>query len=50
MIRAEYALYKTEVPDTRFERLYKKLTHIEASRLKDKRNAEDQKSDIQNMF
>ena len=47
LIRAEYCLYKTEIPDTRFEKLYKKLTHIESSRLKDKRNAEDQKRDIE---
>ena len=50
LIRAEYALYKTEIPDTRFEKLYKKLTHIEASRLKDKRSAEDQKRDIETLF
>lgn len=47
LIRAEYCLYKTEIPDTRFEKLYTKLTHIESSRLKDKRYAEDQKRDIE---
>ena len=49
MIRAEYALYKTETTDNRFDRIYDKLTHIEASRLKDKRCAEDQKRDIETL-
>ena len=50
LIRAEYALYKTETTDNRFDRIYDKLTHIEASRLKDKRCAEDQKRDVETLI
>ena len=30
-----YALYKTDNPDTRFEKIYQKLMNLEASRQKD---------------
>ena len=35
MSAVEYALYKTEEPDTRFSAIYDKLTHIEMTRAKD---------------
>lgn len=35
MQAVEYALYKTEEPDTRFTAIYDKLTHLEATRAKD---------------
>jgi len=35
MSAAEYVIYKTETPDTRFTAIYDKLTHVEATREKD---------------
>ena len=39
--RAEYAIYKTEKPDTRFERIYDQLSSLEANRKKDNKCSED---------
>ena len=46
LVAAEYALFKVEVPDTRFERIYTKLTHFEASRKKDWKAVNDQRKEI----
>ena len=35
MSAVEYALYKTEEPDTRFTEIYDKLSHVEMTRAKD---------------
>jgi len=35
MSAAEYVIYKTETPDTRFTAIYDKLTHVETTREKD---------------
>ena len=36
-----YALYKSDNPDTRFEKIYQKLVHLEAARQKDQISLSD---------
>lgn len=45
-----YALYKSDNPDTRFERIYEKLSHLEATRKKDQQGLADQKTEMKSML
>ena len=45
-----YALYKSDNPDTRFEKIYQKLTHLEAARQKDIQSLSDQKEEVKTML
>lgn len=47
---AEYSLYKTDVPDTRFTSIYEKLTFLEASRQKDIESNKAMQLNIDNKF
>ena len=46
MEAVQYTLYQTENPDTRFERIYGKITELEAIRKKDVQQVYDQKMEI----
>ena len=42
----QYTLYQTENPDTRFNKIYEKLSLLEAGRKKDHESATDQRREI----
>ena len=50
MQAVEYALYKTEVPDTRFSAIYDKLSALEVTRAKDMSHNASQRENIENKF
>ena len=50
MQAVEYALYKTEVPDTRFQSIYDKLSALEVTRAKDLSHSQSQRENIEQKF
>ena len=50
MQAVEYALYKTENPDTRFSAIYDKLSALEVTRAKDIEYNRNQRENIENHF
>ena len=50
MQAVEYALYKTEVPDTRFQAIYDKLSALEVTRAKDLSHSQSQRENIEQKF
>ena len=48
--RVEYALYKSENPETRFDNIYAQLQSLETGRKQDKQDAKNQREQIDAAF
>ena len=44
--RVQYTLYQTENPDTRFDKIYEKLSFLEANRMKSETQLSDMKKEV----
>ena len=50
MLAVEYALFKTEQPDTRFERIYDKMSAMETARIRDNHDVKYLKESLEKKF